>query len=72
MMQRTVLVEGPQSGGFNRDGDEFPEWTVAIVDEDGETVGKFYRVRSYAGAIDLGQKMARDRRLPLDIDAGPD
>ena len=53
---------------INRDGDEFQVWHVGLADDDGEPVGKWYTYHNYAGALELGQKMARERRLELNIE----
>ena len=67
---RYVSVDGPYSD-FNRDGDEVPEWTVCIADDDGEPVGRIYRCRSLTTARQLGDRMARDRRMELVDEASP-
>ncbi len=65
-----VVVEGPFSEQ-DRWGDEFPTWAVAAVDDDGETVGKHYTVWSFDKAMDLGRRMANDRRLSFQSEASP-
>ena len=67
-----VDVQGPESGGLDERGnDEFPEWSVAVVDEDGDPVGKVFYFRSRSAAQDLGRRMARDRRLELNDESMP-
>ena len=68
MTATCVMVEGPDSE-LNHDFDEIPVWYVFAADDDGEEVGKVYRFRSFDAAVDLGVKMARDRRLELVNDA---
>ena len=61
-MRRTVIVDGPESGGIDeRTGDEDGE-------PDGRTV---YTCRSLATARRVAQNMARDRDLELVDDAQP-
>ena len=66
--RHSVLLDGP-TARQNWEGDEVPEWTVGVVDENGDDIGKFYRVGSYSRAFDLAVKIAHDRRLPLDNEA---
>jgi len=72
-VRRTVIVDGPESGGIDeRTGDEYPVWTVATGDEDGEPDGRaVYTCRSLATARRVAQNMARDRNLELVDDAQP-
>ena len=67
-----VFVDGPFPNA-NRwsDWEEFPEWTVCLMDDDGCEIGTIYRHRSFDAACDLGEKMSRDRRLELVIEASP-
>ena len=68
---RFVSVDGPYSeAGPWSDWEEYPVWYVAVCDEDGEPVGKTYTCRSRDRALDLGEMMARDRRLELVNEAG--
>lgn len=46
----------------DRWGDECLAHYVAICDDDGEPTGKVYHCNSRQNAIDLGMKMARDRK----------
>lgn len=65
-----IIATGPESGGISRvTGDEFPVWFVFAADDDGEPVGKEYRLSSFRGAVELAGKMSRDRRLPLTNEA---
>lgn len=64
-----IFCYGPESGGQDRDGDEFPEWVVYAGDDEAEPVGKLYRCRTYEGAVGLANNMAKDRRLPLEMEA---
>ena len=49
--------------------DEILIYTIYIGDDEGEpTTGKLYTSRTRNGAIDLGEKIARDRGLELVID----
>ncbi len=64
-----VRVAGPYPD-FNRDGDEFPYWVVGCTDENGEDVGhKMYTCRTYEAAMNLTDRIARDRRLEIICDA---
>ncbi len=58
---RAVVSDGPFPNE-NRDGDEVPEWTVSIVDNDGDDL-RTYRVRSLAQCLSMGRTIAKDRRL---------
>ena len=69
MKATAVSVDGPYSRP-GRDGDEYPYWAVCIVDADGDPIGKVYQVGGRGRAIALGEKIANDRRLPLDNEAG--
>lgn len=67
-----IYCYGPESGGTdNINGVEYPEWYVFAGDDDGEPVGRSYTCRSFEGAVQLARNMARDRRLPLELDASP-
>ena len=67
-----VALDGPEPY-YNRDGDELPEWTVAVIDEDGDPVGTVYTVRQgHAAALALARRMAADRRLELVDDSTPE
>ncbi len=66
-----IIVDGPE-GAMDRWGDEVPEWFVGVCDDAGEPIGEMYRVRSWDGALKLGQDMARDRRLELVVDGTPE
>jgi hypothetical protein len=71
-MITAVVVDGPYANAnAASDWDEFPEWTVSAVDDEGTDIGKIYRVRSYNRAVNLGEKIARDRRLELVNEAAP-
>ena len=61
---RGVFFDGPQSDR-NQDGDEVPVWCVYVGDEEAEPVNRIYWLWSYELALDLAQRMARDRRLEL-------
>ena len=61
---RGVFFDGPQAD-HNHDGDEIPVWCVYVGDEEAEPVNRVYWCWSYAFALDLAQRMARDRRLEL-------
>ena len=65
-----IIVDGPD-GVEDSWGDEMPEWSVSVCDDAGEPVGDSYRVHSWDGALELGEKMAHDRRLELVIDGAP-
>ena len=63
-----VEFAGPDAAeGYG--GDEEARWTVAVCDDDGEPVDRVHTVSSYDHGLELAQRMARDRRLPLEIDA---
>lgn len=65
-----IYCYGPESGGTdNIQGIEYPEWYVYAGDDEAEPVGKSYTCRSYEGAVTLAHKMAKDRRLPLEMEA---
>lgn len=67
-----VEVAGPEAyAGPETDFDEVPEWTVCMVDTDGDPIGKVYYVRSYEKAMSLGKRMASDRRLEFANEAMP-
>ena len=61
---RGVFFDGPQSDR-NADGDEVPVWCVYVGDEEADPVNRVYWCWSYELALDLAQRMARDRRLEL-------
>ena len=61
---RGVYFDGPQPDR-NADGDEVPVWCVYVGDEEAEPVNRIYWLWSYELALDLAQRMARDRRLEL-------
>jgi len=65
-----VLVDGPYPT-VDREGEEIPEWTVCLGDEEGEVIGKVYRCLDLGTAKELGRKMSRDRRLELVDEATP-
>ena len=68
---KCVLIDGPYSNATARsDWDEFPEWHVGVVDNDGEPIDTIYTLRNYDAAINLGSKIARDHDLELVNDAG--
>jgi hypothetical protein len=59
-----VMVDGP-SPAQDAYGDEYPEWTVSLVDSEGDDTGKSYTCRSFRSAINLGTQIADDRHLEL-------
>jgi len=65
-----VHFDGPYADQ-DKHGDEFPYWTVSLIDDDGEPVGTVYTVHSYSKADALASKIARDRRVELVCDASP-
>ena len=66
-----ILCTGPEPY-TDRAGDEHPEWVVCAADNDGEPVGRVYRVRkSLDLARRLAVRMAVDRNLRLEIEAQP-
>ena len=65
---RGVYFDGPQAD-TNADGDEVPAWCVYVGDEEAEPVNRVYWCWTYELALDLAQRMARDRRLELIHDA---
>lgn len=65
MKATAIFVQGPEPD-INRDGDEIPKWYVFAGDDDGEAVGKTYECGSRQKAIDLAERMADDRRLPIE------
>jgi hypothetical protein len=48
--------------------DEARIWTVCLGDDDGEAIGKIYTCWTRGRALELGERMARDRGLELVID----
>ena len=46
-------------------GDEIPTWLVYVGDEEAEPTGTVYTCFTFSFALDLAQRMARDRRLQL-------
>lgn len=66
-----IYFDGPHSD-TNRDGDEVPSWTVYAGDGFADPVGKIYHVSAYDSALILAQRMAKDRRLELVVDATRD
>lgn len=72
MENLAILVDGPYPNANRQsDWEEFPEWTVCKVDEDGCEIGKIYYCRSYDTAFELGEKMRRDTGLELLVEASP-
>jgi hypothetical protein len=61
---RGIFFDGPDSDR-NADGDEVPVWTVYVGNEEAEPTQAIYKAWSYDFALDLAQRMARDRRLDL-------
>lgn len=59
-----VVCDGPFPT-TDWEGEEIPEWVVAVEDEDGNEVGNVYRVFSHSKAVNLAMKIARDRKLEL-------
>ena len=64
-----VFFEGPEPVPDRQDGDEIPTWTVYVGDDEAEPTGTVYTCFSFSFALDLAQRMARDRRLELIQDA---
>ena len=66
-----ILCTGPEPY-TGRDGDEHPEWVVCAADNEGEPVGRVYRVRK---SLDLARRlavhMAVDRHLSLTDESNP-
>jgi hypothetical protein len=64
---RWVVVDGPFPNA-EPGGDEFPEWVIAVTDDDGadDVVG---HTRSYEAAVAWGRDVAKAKRLPLEIEA---
>lgn len=65
-----VSFDGPFADQ-NRYGDEFPYWTVCLVDDEGEEAGASYTCHSYSKGFNLATKIANDRRVELIVDASP-
>jgi len=65
-----VVVDGPFAT-CDRWGDEIPYWTVSFLDDEDCTVGKVYDCASYDRALALAERISKDRRLELVIDASP-
>ena len=67
-----VLVDGPYPNANQAsDWEEYPEWAVGVVDNDGEDCGEIYHFRSYKGAVELGLKIAHGRGLEFVNEASP-
>ena len=65
---RGIFFDGPQAD-TNQDGDEVPVWCVYVGDEEAEPIHRIYWLWSYNLALDLANRMARDRRLELIAEA---
>jgi hypothetical protein len=61
---RGVFVDGPHPT-TDRDGDEIPEWTVCVGNEDAEPQGTVYFCQSHGSARALAARMSKDRRLEI-------
>ena len=61
---RGVFFDGPEPQQ-NADGDEIPTWAVYVGDDEAEPTGTVYTCFTFSFALDLAQRMARDRRLDL-------
>ena len=59
-----VFCDGPITGGCD-ENDEFPIWTVCLMDDNGDEAGTVYTCYSRSKAQELGRKIARDRRVEL-------
>jgi hypothetical protein len=70
-----VILDGPYPDQDPRDGEEIPVYSVTIADADGEPLdgkGNAYSVHDRAGALQLAENIARDRRLELVDDTTPE
>lgn len=47
----------------DRYGDEYRTWHVAVTDQDFEPIGKIYNCSTRNVALNLGEKMSKDRKL---------
>lgn len=67
-----VVVTGPHSNAdAQSDWEEYPEWAVGMMNDDGDEVGKVYFLRNFKAAEELGKKMAHDRKLEYINEATP-
>ena len=67
-MYLAIYAQGPEPIQDRRTGDEYPEWTVYIGDQDAEPRSKVYRLHNLERARALANRMATDRRLELHDD----
>lgn len=66
-----VLFDGPYPTQ-GRGGDEVPEWTVCLGDEDGEPIeNTTVRYSSYSAALSVAQSIARASALELVCEGHP-
>jgi hypothetical protein len=65
---RGIFFDGPQAD-TDADGDEVPVWCVYVGDEEAEPIHRIYWLWNYNLALDLANRMARDRRLELIAEA---
>lgn len=53
----------------NRDGDEYPEWSVSLMSDNDDEPIKSYTVTSYDAGFALAAKIAKDRKIEFVNDA---
>ena len=61
---RAVFFSGPEPQR-NREGDEFPVWSVFVGSDQAAPLGTVYRIFTFAKAEGLAKRMSADRRLEL-------
>jgi hypothetical protein len=67
---RGVYFDGPQPDQ-DHEGEEIPVWLVYVGDEEAEPVDTVYHVYSFARALALAERIAKDRQLELIHEATP-
>ena len=70
MKTTCVICDGPISGGCD-DNDEFPVWSVFSADVNGDPTGQVFTCYAYCSAVTLAQRIAKDNRLELVMEAMP-
>ena len=63
-VSRAVFFSGPEPQR-NREGDEFPVWSVFVGSDHAAPLGTVYRIFTFAKAEGLAKRMSADRRLEL-------
>ncbi len=63
-----VVVDGPFPIQ-DRYGEEMPIWCTFVADDDQNPIGQVYRSVTFEGAVKTGDKIAKDRKLELTMEA---